>query len=93
MLLLREVLGFPAADVASMLGITTAAVKSSLQRARARPEEAAPARNGVIEPTDPHARALLGYYIHRRFREHGHRGPGKGAANQRDILFARQVIE
>ena len=62
-LLLREVLGFPAAEVAAMLGTSTAAVKSSLQRARARLEEAAPARDSVIEPADPHARALLGHYI------------------------------
>ena len=62
-LLLREVLGFPAAEVAAMLGTSTAAVKSSLQRARARLEEAAPARDSIIEPTDPHAQALLGHYI------------------------------
>jgi RNA polymerase sigma-70 factor, ECF subfamily len=62
-LLLREVLGFPAAEVAAMLGTSTAAVKSTLQRARARLEEAAPAPDQVIEPTEPHARALLGRYI------------------------------
>jgi RNA polymerase sigma-70 factor (ECF subfamily) len=62
-LLLREVLGFPAAEVAAMLGTSTAAAKSTLQRARARLEEAAPAPDRVIEPTEPHARALLGQYI------------------------------
>jgi Sigma-70, region 4 len=62
-LLLREVLGFPAAEVAAMLSTSTAAVKSTLQRARARLEEAAPAPERVIEPTEPHAQALLGQYI------------------------------
>jgi RNA polymerase sigma-70 factor (ECF subfamily) len=62
-LLLRDVLGFPAAEVAAMLGTSTAAVKSTLQRARARLEEAAPAPESVIEPTDPNAQALLGQYI------------------------------
>jgi RNA polymerase sigma-70 factor, ECF subfamily len=62
-LLLREVLGFPAAEVATMLGTSTAAVKSTLQRARARLDEVAPAPDRVIEPTDPQAQALLGQYI------------------------------
>jgi RNA polymerase sigma-70 factor (ECF subfamily) len=62
-LILREVLAFPAAEVATMLDTTTAAVKSTLQRARARLDDAAPARERIIEPTDPHARALLDQYI------------------------------
>ncbi len=62
-LILREVLAFSAADVARMLGTTTAGVKSALQRARARIEEVAPAAGQVTEPTEPHARALLEQYI------------------------------
>jgi RNA polymerase sigma-70 factor (ECF subfamily) len=62
-LILREVLAFPAAEVAGMLGTTTAAVKSTLQRARARLEAAAPSADQVTEPAEPEARALLGEYI------------------------------
>src|SRR5262249_7690682 len=62
-LLLREVLGFPAAEVAIMLDISTAAVKSTLQRARARLEDVAPAPELLLEPSEPQARALLSQYI------------------------------
>jgi RNA polymerase sigma-70 factor (ECF subfamily) len=62
-LVLREVLGFPAAEVAAMLGTSTAAVKSTLQRARARLEDVDPEPDRVIEPTEPRARELLGQYI------------------------------
>jgi len=62
-LLLREVLGFSASEVAVMLGTSTAAVKSTLQRARARLAEVTPAPGEVIEPTEPRARELLAQYI------------------------------
>jgi RNA polymerase sigma-70 factor, ECF subfamily len=62
-LLLREVLGFSASDVAVMLGVSTAAVKSALQRARARLDEVAPSPESVLEPTDPRAQDLLRHYI------------------------------
>jgi RNA polymerase sigma-70 factor (ECF subfamily) len=62
-LLLREVLGFSAGDVAAMLGVSTAAVKSVLQRARARLDEVAPSPESVTEPADLHARDLLRQYI------------------------------
>jgi RNA polymerase sigma-70 factor (ECF subfamily) len=62
-LILREVLGFPAAEVADMLDSTTAAVKSTLQRARARLGQAAAAPERLTEPADPQARALLDQYM------------------------------
>jgi RNA polymerase sigma-70 factor, ECF subfamily len=62
-LILREVLRFSAAETAEILGTTTAAVKSGLQRARARLDEVEPAPGELLEPTDERARALLDGYI------------------------------
>jgi len=62
-LLLRDVLAFPAAEVAAMLDISVTAVKSALQRARARMQDVAPSANEVIEPTEPRARELLEQYM------------------------------
>ena len=62
-LILRDVLAFPAAEVAVMLGTSTVAVKSMLQRARARLVQVAPSPDEVSEPTEPEARALLEAYI------------------------------
>ena len=62
-LVLREVLGFPAAEVAEMLGVSVAAVKSALQRGRARLGEAAPGPGRLVEPSDPRAREQLALYI------------------------------
>jgi len=62
-LLLREVLAFPADEVARMLGTSTVAVKSALQRARARLSDVAPAYRRIAEPPEPAARALLDQYI------------------------------
>src|SRR6266516_3833109 len=62
-LVLRDVLAFPATDVAVMLGTTTVSVKSALQRARARLRELAPAADEIAEPTESQARALLDQYI------------------------------
>jgi RNA polymerase sigma-70 factor (ECF subfamily) len=62
-LLLRDVLAFPASDVAEMLGLSVTAVKSALQRARARMQDVAPSADDVIEPTEPRARELLEKYM------------------------------
>jgi RNA polymerase sigma-70 factor (TIGR02960 family) len=61
--LLREVLAFSADETAEILGLSIAAVKSGLQRARARLGELAPAPETLLEPTDPRARELLDGYI------------------------------
>ncbi|GAA4455136.1 sigma-70 family RNA polymerase sigma factor [Phytohabitans houttuyneae] len=62
-LILRDVLAFSAAEVAEILDTTVAAVKSTLQRARGRLDEVAPARDDVAEPSEPERRALLDRYI------------------------------
>ena len=62
-LILREVLGFPAGEVAAMLDTTVAAVKSTLQRARARLGRLDPRREPVDEPSEPQARQLLDLYM------------------------------
>ncbi|WP_433787452.1 RNA polymerase subunit sigma-70 [Actinomycetospora sp. CA-101289] len=62
-LLLRDVLAFSATETAEFLDTTTAAVKSGLQRARARLGEREPTSGDLLAPTDPRARALLDGYI------------------------------
>jgi RNA polymerase sigma-70 factor (TIGR02960 family) len=61
--ILREVLAFSAPEAAAILGTTTAAVKSGLQRARARLEELQPEPEDLLEPTDERARTLLDGYM------------------------------
>ncbi len=63
MLILREVLAFSTAETAEILDTTPAAVKSGLQRARAKLDalESEPAE--LVEPTDERSRALLDGYI------------------------------
>jgi RNA polymerase sigma-70 factor (TIGR02960 family) len=60
-LILREVLQWSAAEAATLLDMTTAAVNSALQRARA---QVPVTEDGLEEqPMEPHVRALLDRYV------------------------------
>jgi len=61
-LILRDVLMWRAAEVAELLGISTVAVNSVLQRARTGLREAAPLRDEVREPADAGQRTLVDQY-------------------------------
>jgi len=58
-LILRDVLDFPAAEAADLLGTTTTAVNSGLRRARAQLAEALPAEDELAEPAEADRRAVL----------------------------------
>ena len=58
-LILRDVLEWPAAEVADLLGTTTTAVNSGVRRARAQLAQALPAEDELAEPAEPDRRALL----------------------------------
>jgi len=58
-LILRDVLEWPASEVADLLGTTTTAVNSGLRRARAQLARALPAEDELAEPAEPDQRALL----------------------------------
>ena len=59
MLILRDVLDWPAAEVAELLGTTTTAVNSGVRRARAQLARTLPAEEETTEPDDPAQRAIL----------------------------------
>ena len=61
MLILRDVLEWPATEVAAMLDLTPAAVNSALQRARARIREVGPREDDICEPLA--ARAMVDRYV------------------------------
>jgi RNA polymerase sigma-70 factor (ECF subfamily) len=62
-LIMRDVLGWRAAEVAELLGITTVAVNSMLQRARAQISDLSPAEDEVTEPDTTEQRELLDRYV------------------------------
>ena len=62
-LILRDVLMWRAAEVAELLGVSTVAVNSVLQRARAGLQHAAPVPDDIREPDDADQRALLDQYV------------------------------
>jgi RNA polymerase sigma-70 factor, ECF subfamily len=62
-LILRDVLAWPAAEVAETLEMNVGAVKSLLQRARRRLEAVRPQMGDVLEPSHPEARRLLREYM------------------------------
>jgi RNA polymerase sigma-70 factor, ECF subfamily len=62
-LILRDVLAWRASEVAELLGTTSTAVNSLLQRARAQLERVAPVEDELADLSEPGLRALLGQYI------------------------------
>src|SRR6201990_3546016 len=56
-LIMRDVLQWPAAEVAELLGMTTTAVNSGLRRARAQRAQVLPAGDELGEPAEPGERA------------------------------------
>ncbi|GAA1762833.1 sigma-70 family RNA polymerase sigma factor [Nonomuraea bangladeshensis] len=62
-LILRDVLRWKAAEVAEAVGLSTAAVNSILQRARAQLSERSPSLDDPVEPLTDEQRALLDRYV------------------------------
>ncbi|MGI8330439.1 sigma-70 family RNA polymerase sigma factor [Actinomadura scrupuli] len=57
--ILRDVLAWPATEVAELLGMTSAGVNSTLLRARSRLERLVPVSDEITEPDEPAQRELL----------------------------------
>jgi RNA polymerase sigma-70 factor (ECF subfamily) len=62
-LILRDVLAWRANEVAALLGTTSAAVNSLLQRARVHMQRMSPAEDEPADLSEPSVRDLLGKYI------------------------------
>jgi RNA polymerase sigma-70 factor, ECF subfamily len=62
-LILRDVLQWPAAEVGQMMDMTVASVNSALQRARAQLAEASPSSDAVTEPDEDAKRELLDRFV------------------------------
>jgi RNA polymerase sigma-70 factor, ECF subfamily len=61
-LILRDVLGWRAAEVAELLGVSVTAVNSTLQRAREQLRHAVPAADDIREPASQADRTVLDRY-------------------------------
>jgi RNA polymerase sigma-70 factor, ECF subfamily len=62
-LILRDVLRWPAAEVAELLETSVAGVNSALQRARATVDDRGPVESDVLDPLDPVQQELLARYL------------------------------
>jgi RNA polymerase sigma-70 factor (ECF subfamily) len=62
-LILRDVLQWPAAEVGEMLDMTTASVNSALQRARAQLQQSTVSADEVSEPSESEQRELLDRFV------------------------------